>query len=482
MNSGTAVKGVIAASVTAAALVALYMLTKPKKNDRKGDVNNTPASTNETAESTSASTPTPAAEPTPSAGGSDSSKKVEKRPSQKELLSQSKLEDSLKRFNADPMKAKFTSEDKRIKNTLLNELKYEDDALAELTSTVRILAAEWLITASMLGHLFEKEEKDALTHAQMTKEAAEAAKIQRMAVDGEELLKSVNKVRTYMKKAWALLKVEVSEPQELRARDFLRLDVAGKLKNGAKMRECFNRLREKTKLTMEEVMSLFANAPLLGRWTDMLELGQHINSKEAGSLEVFHYQALNTPSVIDFSALYELVKEDIESNEGAEADKSEKKEAEELVCQTYTVKEMKMKLDQKQDQPLDSNPNLVELLKTFKDWHAIPEQDNVHLHRIGKAAHWVNPGAIPIPLAGKFEDDCIKLKGYIDMGDENGQLRHWETYELRPDPERPGIWQGVDRVVQKKISGSLPERSCQSFAFRIQLRLEKDDGALWKVL
>jgi len=122
----------------------------------------------------------------------------------------------------------------------------------------------------------------------------------------EALKKANDAQKEDMKKAWEILDVEFAQEEEKKAGDLLRLDVAQRLRDGAKLQHMFDKVKQSPNLKYEELVVLFTTAPLVGRWKETRELGDKIvEISRAQDLSEFHLATLNRKDIPDYSVLYE---------------------------------------------------------------------------------------------------------------------------------------------------------------------------------
>eukprot|EP00735_Rhodelphis_limneticus_P007074 TRINITY_DN19570_c0_g1::TRINITY_DN19570_c0_g1_i1::g.24611::m.24611 TRINITY_DN19570_c0_g1::TRINITY_DN19570_c0_g1_i1::g.24611 ORF type:complete len:446 (-),score=125.82 TRINITY_DN19570_c0_g1_i1:320-1624(-) len=299
---------------------------------------------------------------------------------------------------------------------------------------------------------------------------------------GEERLKILQENRNCIETAWSLLSMKPEQISELdedqvHMLDALLLDVACRLKDTEKMNQSLDRIlmpaggKDFKDLQLEELVSAFCTAPLLGRWDNMVMLGDALSQKQAHVLEMFHAGSMKDQNMLDYAVLYRLSKEQAMNPHGEPA----------FEWMTYEVTDFRIRF---RDAQSDDSAHLEELRSQLPTdlWQPVQTYKGLHLLRLGAVVHWVNPGALPLALSGLAFKDHYILAGYLEMAEDTGKVRHSETFDLRPDPKREGYWIGTDTIKQEKVEGNVPGIAEHTIIFDIELKITKDETGVWKVL
>ena len=105
--------------------------------------------------------------------------------------------------------------------------------------------------------------------------------------------------------------------------NLLKLDVAQRMHEYEQLSRVYRTVlrsslsRADSRLLLEEAVVLFTAAPHLGRWDDMLQLGEMIESEQGqGWLRVFHESAKHRQDVPDYSTLFLMAGEQREAQAG----------------------------------------------------------------------------------------------------------------------------------------------------------------------
>merc|ERR1712087_895075 len=112
--------------------------------------------------------------------------------------------------------------------------------------------------------------------------------------------------RRDMELGWHLLNIKGGASQAARTARVLKIEVAQRLEDSAKLKQAFADLMAQ-QLTDEENMVAFTAAPFLGDWRAMMKLGKKIE-KMPGGLEQLHMMSLQLP-IPDFTLVYDLCRE-----------------------------------------------------------------------------------------------------------------------------------------------------------------------------
>jgi len=212
----------------------------------------------------------------------------------------------------------------------------------------------------------------------------------------------------------------------------------------------------------EENVIAFTVAPTLGRWQDLIDLGDKIMVKTK-TLQNFHNAAIQRQDIPDYEMLYKLADTQEENHK-----------MEDILWHGYKIKSMKIKLVDVETQSDEEMKKIrdsfnVQAEDGFKD---IPLSDN-RLLRVGAFAQMISPSAFPIPLAGPATRNSIVLQGYADINPDKPQ-RQTESYDLKKEKEEKAIstWTGSYVVKQEDIKKS-KEPATLLIRFQCKMVLEE---------
>jgi hypothetical protein len=334
--------------------------------------------------------------------------------------------------------------------------------------------------------------------------------------------------KTYLESAWSLLEMggfdelaaEAATVSDAETRQLIResvarsaalkLDIACRMHDPEKMRTAYNdavRQAEKDGKSMDvnDRLVLLASAALTGRCDEVVRLGGGVGRHE---LEVLHSAALKDPSMIDYGALYLLSLKIVEEQhrlekEAHDANKSPAVGQENsstaslgfvpgLAWEAYTVRKTRFRLQSKEASPsrsvvtTSSSSNTAPLRPgvVADKWTEQKPHAGVNLIRTGALVHYINPGAVPIPISGFGTDKEIRLFGYIDVQDQESkeQMRHMELFRLVQDAERADIWRGTETTTLFCVSGKRKGHTLATSVLDVEFEMEPDKTAIWRVL
>jgi hypothetical protein len=205
-----------------------------------------------------------------------------------------------------------------------------------------------------------------------------------------------------------LLNIKGGQSQAARTARVLKIEVAQRLEDSAKLKEAFSDLMS-TQLTDEENMVAFTAAPFLGDWRAMMKLGKKIE-KMPGGLEQLHMMSLQLP-IPDFTLVYDLCKEH-------KLQKEATPEVDTLSWNLFNVKKIRVKFKDVDCGEFDEKRQelMAEIHKQGDvEWEDVPNTSHVHVKRMGGLCQAVSFGEIPMMLNGPWLSKRIHVKGRAEM-------------------------------------------------------------------
>merc|ERR1719384_1893473 len=195
--------------------------------------------------------------------------------------------------------------------------------------------------------------------------------------------------RRDMELGWNLLNIQSSNSQAARTARVLKIEVAQRLEDSAKLKEAFDELMTR-QLSDEENMVAFTAAPFLGDWKMMMKLGKKIE-KMPGGMEQLHMMSLQLP-IPDFTLVYDLCKEYKLSKQPAP-------KIESLCWKLFNVQKIRVKFkdvdcgqfEQKREELLTEIHKQGDV-----EWEDVPNTSHVHVKRTGALCQAVSFGEIPM--------------------------------------------------------------------------------------
>merc|ERR1719384_1077154 len=214
--------------------------------------------------------------------------------------------------------------------------------------------------------------------------------------------------RRDMELGWNLLSIKGGSSQAARTARVLKIEVAQRLEDSAKLKEAFDELMTR-QLSDEENMVAFTAAPFLGDWKMMMKLGRKIE-KMPGGMEQLHMMSLQLP-IPDFTLVYDLCKEYKLSKQPAP-------KIESLCWKLFNVQKIRVKFkdvdcgefEQKREELLTEIHKQGDV-----EWEDVPNSSHVHVKRMGALCQAVSFGEIPMMLNGPWLNDKIHVKGRAEM-------------------------------------------------------------------
>ncbi|KAK4530150.1 hypothetical protein CCYA_CCYA03G1007 [Cyanidiococcus yangmingshanensis] len=331
--------------------------------------------------------------------------------------------------------------------------------------------------------------------------------------------------KTYLESAWSLLEMggfdelaaEAANVSDAETRQLIResvarsaalkLDIACRMHDAEKMHNAYNDAvlqaeKDGKPIDVNDRLVLLASAALTGRCDEVVRLGGGVGRQE---LEVLHSAALKDPSMIDYGALYLLSLKIVEEHHRLEKESRDasKSPAETqaaststigfvpgLAWEAYTVRTTRFRLQSKESpssksgsaglaNPVPLRPGVVADKWTEQKPHA-----GVNLIRTGALVHYINPGAVPIPVSGFGTEKEIRLFGYIDVQDQDSkeQMRHMELFRLIQDNTNPNLWRGTETTTLFCVSGKRKGQTLATSILDVEFEMEPDRAAIWRVL
>eukprot|EP00475_Leptophrys_vorax_P019307 TRINITY_DN26367_c0_g2_i5.p1 TRINITY_DN26367_c0_g2~~TRINITY_DN26367_c0_g2_i5.p1 ORF type:complete len:233 (+),score=53.67 TRINITY_DN26367_c0_g2_i5:1204-1902(+) len=176
--------------------------------------------------------------------------------------------------------------------------------------------------------------------------------------------------------------------------------------------------------------ALIASATL-AQWSNFLEIRQTIFTRLPRFLDQVHDSCLHRPDSVDYSALGKLV--EIPDNQI-------------LVSRLSWTNFLMSSIDLQLASVTGSNPAEVEMIRSSveSDFESPVADDSKRIVRSGAVASAIGFSSFPIPLAGIFAEERIKLFGYMKGESVNDIERfQFEEIELRLESPAPeGLWRG----------------------------------------
>merc|ERR1719445_1502846 len=214
--------------------------------------------------------------------------------------------------------------------------------------------------------------------------------------------------RKDMELGWNLLNISSSSTQAARTARVLKIEVAQRLEDSAKLKQAFADLMAQ-QLTDEENMVAFTAAPFLGDWRSMSKLGKKIE-KMPGGLEQLHMMSLQLP-IPDFTLVYDLCKEH-------KLQKEATPEVDTLSWNLFNVKKIRVKFKDVDCGEFEEKRQelMAEIHKQGDvEWEDVPNTSHVHVKRMGGLCQAVSFGEIPMMLNGPWLSKRIHVKGRAEM-------------------------------------------------------------------
>lgn len=236
------------------------------------------------------------------------------------------------------------------------------------------------------------------------------------------------------------------------ALEWIRLEVAWRLRDPAGMATALAPFRERKTLEAREALHAFMAAAHAGEWPLFLKLGEELEA--AGQMERLRALAATDWTLADYPGLLKQMRAQVPGPGG--------KEAAEL-----RVKSMGLRLKGFRTE----DAALAEKLKSGGGWSesgpvAVP------LLRVGAVAHWLKPGTVALPLVGTMDGQSLRLEGSADLPLASGTAWRKETYALKPAADAPGRWIGTLEVVQQALEGAVPAAQVFTLSFEVRIDLE----------
>ncbi|KAK4536328.1 hypothetical protein CDCA_CDCA08G2353 [Cyanidium caldarium] len=338
--------------------------------------------------------------------------------------------------------------------------------------------------------------------------------------------------KTYLESAWSLLEMGGFEEmaaesahvtdaetrqviQESVSRSAaLKLDVACRMHDAELMSRAYDdALRQADKsgkpLDANDKLVLLASAALTGRCDEVVRLGGGVGRAE---LDVLHTAALKDPTMVDYGALYLLSLKIVEEQHRLEKEYRQRQEAaaEEvhpedvprgftpgLAWEAYTVRNTRFRLRPKAETSSDkaatsapsspsssSQPVPLRPGVTTDKWTEQKPHAGVNLIRTGALVHYINPGAVPIPISGFGTENEVRLFGYVDVQDQENkeQMRHMDMFKLVRDADHPTMWRGTETTTLFCVSGRRKGHTLATSVLEVEFEMETDRSAIWQVL
>lgn len=255
-----------------------------------------------------------------------------------------------------------------------------------------------------------------------------------------------------MKQAWQLLDCQ-SSPEQSRALDVMRVQVAQCMRDPLLMLPIFERMTDRPieELSDEELILLFTTAPLLGRWDQTVALGDRLSSMH--DLTEFH------SAPMDYQILYELAK--VERAKGNAPVEQLKWVIYKIVCQR-----IKLRKAECEDQAMVQSIEEEFSHEGQRIWKVMQMSDSLRFVRCGALAQMRSFSPIPLSLVGPASDDRLYVQGYAFLSDSPGQgpptAKQTETYDLKLvqrseldndaedfDSQNALYWKGTFEMVQE---------------------------------
>ena len=256
--------------------------------------------------------------------------------------------------------------------------------------------------------------------------------------------------------------------EDRRTRHCLRLTIAWKLQDMDMLATSYDALHNLPKKSMTELLYCFLAAPHLGKWADVIALGDElVKMKPEVAPGAPEQQPQPPPELMNiiyhcswqmpfecrypnYAAIYEIVKQLQATTDGKELLAAVQTR---MVTADFSVTKFMLKFDR-----INSKDKKYKLTQ-MKDYPREPQQIRVSLpiHRVGAVVTW--QGVInAIPVAGIILNDHMYLLGHVNTQDDKLVMQVDEEFVLRrsADPFKTHVWQGFAQWKKTKTSGSGP--------------------------
>ncbi|GJQ11319.1 hypothetical protein GpartN1_g3110.t1 [Galdieria partita] len=275
--------------------------------------------------------------------------------------------------------------------------------------------------------------------------------------------------KTYLQPAWNILK---ANNDSLSAEDktrflALQLEISCRLHDPELMIQSYNAAiaAMSDSSSPQDKLVLYASAAIIGNPEEVKRVGRQLASKE---LEILHTASMRESSMIDYGALYHL------SVRLAEVGKSLGFEVK-YEWKAYKVSKAFYRL-RKGAGVAPLRPGVGE------EWTEQERNEDAQLIRTGAIAHYVNPGPVKIPITGFGGRHEMVLFGYVDVTDGTEQVRHTDFYTLKRNSKDASLWVGKELVTMHALTGSRAGSKVAEGILDVQLYMQPDPDASWKVL
>lgn len=256
-------------------------------------------------------------------------------------------------------------------------------------------------------------------------------------------------------KAWTLL--DSIGPDLRRSSDEIRLEIAWRLLDLARMRQAYASVSARHPLNLRELVHCLLVAAHLGEW----EAAQHDTDQlrqQGTGLDGFHRMAEQNLTSFDYQSLLEAI------HLGHPGPITHP-----LAVRSWRISHWRTRVkslastDKSMAQTLSSAP---------RSWIDKPPP-RVELLQVGAAAHWIESSMQP-PVSGFMGEGRLFLVGYRDVPGPPGEAgRQDQVWDLHQDPQHPAHWTGTNTLTGR-LSGTAPTSVP---AFQMVLEVEWDMNA-----
>ncbi|EME29563.1 uncharacterized protein Gasu_30020 [Galdieria sulphuraria] len=275
--------------------------------------------------------------------------------------------------------------------------------------------------------------------------------------------------KTYLQPAWDILN---TKNNSLNAEDrtrfaALQLEISCRLHSPELMIQAYNAAigAMSDSVSPQDRLVLYASAAIIGNPEEVKRVGKQLASKE---LEILHTASMRESSMIDYGALYHLSVRlaEVGKNLGFEI---------KYEWKAYKVTKAIYRL-RKGAGVAPLRPGVGE------EWNEQERNEDAQLIRTGAIVHYVNPGPVKIPITGFGGRHEMVLFGYVDVTDGTEQVRHTDFYTLKRSSKDSSLWVGKELVTMHALTGARAGSKVAEGILDVQLYMQPDPEASWKVL
>lgn len=223
-----------------------------------------------------------------------------------------------------------------------------------------------------------------------------------------------------------------------KALDWVALETAVRLQDGAKAAAALKDLASIPELSPREQGLAFMAAGYAGSWERLSTLGD-VLAGTPGLMAQLRALSAASPAMPDFTALLDLVRADLPAELEAEQAR-------------WAIRDLRYRFQEAQC----ADPAQAARMKAA--YAEAPSTGPLEgpVVRTGAVLHWTKPGAAPLPMSGPAEKGRLRLQGRATVVQDGVRLERVETLDLRQDPANPSRWRGTQRTEQTVLEGQAP--------------------------